>query len=70
MLGSYFWGYLTTTLIGGVLAETYGGRAVVGWSMAFSAVLTVLVPVGAGLSYWVVIVLRFLTGVAAVSFNN
>lgn len=67
MLGSYFWGYLVTTLPGGLLAETYGGRAVVGWSMAISVVLTVLVPITAQFSYWAVIALRFLTGVAAVS---
>lgn len=67
LLGSYFWGYLFTTLPGGMLAEWLGGRSVVGWSMAASAVLTAVVPILAGLSYWSVIVMRFATGVAAVS---
>lgn len=67
LLGSYFWGYLFTTLPGGILAEWLGGRSVVGWSMAASAILTAVVPVLAGLSYWSVIVMRFATGVAAVS---
>lgn len=67
MLGSYFWGYLVTTLPAGVLSETYGGRAVIGWSMAASAVLTALIPISAAFSYWAVFVLRFLTGVAGVN---
>lgn len=64
LLGSYFWGYLFTTLPGGLLAEWIGGRSVVGWTMAASAILTAVIPLCAGLSYWLVFILRFATGVA------
>lgn len=67
LLGAYFWGYLFTCLPGGLLADRFGGRQVVGWSMAFSAVLTAAMPIGASLSLWAVMVLRFLIGVAGVS---
>lgn len=67
LLGSYFWGYLFTALPGGMLAERFGGRSVVGWSLASSAVLTAGVPVAASWSFWAVFALRFLTGVSGVS---
>lgn len=53
-----------------MLAERFGGRAVVGWSLASSALLTAGVPLAASLSFWAVFVLRFLTGVAGVSLPN
>lgn len=62
MLGAYFWGYLLTTLPGGILAEFCGGRQVVGYSIGASAIVTALIPFGAHLSFWVVYALRALTG--------
>lgn len=65
VLGSYFWGYLLTSLPGGYLAETYGGRHVVGVAMIISVFCTCAVPV---LSQWGlawVIAARTVTGAAA-----
>lgn len=67
MLGSYFWGYLVTSLPGGMLAESLGGRNVVGYTMALSAVITALTPIAADISYWCVFAIRIGTGVLAVS---
>lgn len=67
LLGAYFWGYLVTSLPGGILAEWLGGRAVVGYAMAGSAVFTALTPIAADLSYWGVYAIRLFTGILAVS---
>lgn len=48
-----------------MLAERFGGRSVVGWSLASSAVLTAGIPVAANW-FWAVFALRFLTGVSGV----
>lgn len=65
LLGSYFWGYLVTSLPGGLLAEWLGGRAVVGYTMAGSAILTGLTPIAAEASYWLVFAIRLTTGILA-----
>lgn len=66
LLGSYFWGYLITSLPGGLLAEWLGGRAVVGYTLAGSAICTALTPIAADFSYWIVFTIRFITGILAV----
>lgn len=70
LLGSYFWGYLVTSLPGGMLAEWLGGKSVVGYTMAASAVVTALIPVSARFSYWLVYALRLVTGILAVSWRQ
>lgn len=64
VLGSYFWGYLLTSLPGGYLAETFGGRQVVGITMILSLITTVAVPIAAEWGLGWVIVARTLTGAA------
>lgn len=66
LLGSYFWGYLFTSLPGGMLAEYIGGKAVVGYTIGASALLTALIPLAAQTSFWAVYTLRVLTGFLAV----
>lgn len=66
MLGSYFWGYLATSLPGGLLAEWLGGRSVVGYTLIGSAICTALTPIAADVSYWFVVAIRLITGVLAV----
>lgn len=67
LLGAYFWGYLLTSLPGGMLAEWIGGRTVVGVSMALSAILTALIPFSASISVWAVYGVRVATGILGVS---
>lgn len=50
-----------------MLAEWIGGKAVVTYTMAASAIITALIPIGANLSFWIVFLLRALTGFLAVS---
>lgn len=65
MLGSYFWGYLLTSLPGGYLAETFGGRQVGGISMIVSVFSTIMVPLTAPWGLGWVIAARTITGAAA-----
>ena len=67
ILGAFFWGYLLTQIPGGWLAERFGGKMVFGWFMALAGVATLLTPVGASLSPYLLIVLRVLKGIGEVS---
>lgn len=65
ILGSYFWGYLATSLLGGMLAEWFGGRHVIGWTMILSIISTIVVPFIASWGCWWVAASRFATGAFA-----
>lgn len=67
LLGAYFWGYLVTQLPGGLLSEWFGGRHVIGYALALSGVATCLVPISATVSFWLVFVVRVMTGALGVS---
>nr|XP_022916487.1 sialin-like [Onthophagus taurus] len=62
ILGSYFWGYILTSIPGGLLAERFGPVKTIGVSTILSAALTLLVPLCASWHYIFVITARFLTG--------
>lgn len=66
MLGAFFWGYFITTLPGGLLAELFGGRRVVGYALGISGVLTALTPWAAEWSFWAVYAVRVITGLLGV----
>ncbi|KAF2882551.1 hypothetical protein ILUMI_23629 [Ignelater luminosus] len=63
ILGSYFWGYILTSIPGGYLAERFGPTKTVGVSGVISAVLTILTPLSASWHYSAVITLRFILGI-------
>lgn len=63
ILGGYFWGYLVTSLLGGVMAERWGGRHIVGISLLLSGIITGLSPIIASTSFWPIFAARFLLGV-------
>lgn len=67
VLSGYFWGYAITCLVGGTAAEMWGPRKVVFITMLFSSLLTILSPPAARLHYLVLVAIRFVTGLAAVS---
>lgn len=67
MLGAYFWGYLVTSLFGGVMAERFGGKGVVGVSMLLSGFVTGITPYLAQDSFWYLFASRFVLGVFGVS---
>ena len=58
--------YILTQIPGSTLALRVGGKHVYGIAMAISMVCTLLVPVGARLSPYVLIAIRVLQGLAMV----
>uniref|UniRef100_A0A182K207 Major facilitator superfamily (MFS) profile domain-containing protein n=1 Tax=Anopheles christyi TaxID=43041 RepID=A0A182K207_9DIPT len=63
ILGAYFYGYLISSLPAGIFAERYGGRNMVGLSLAFSALLTALTPLAADNGMWATIANRVALGI-------
>lgn len=63
ILGGFFYGYLFTSLLGGVLSEYFGGRHVVGLSMLFSAFITGISPYFAEDNFFPIFITRVLLGV-------
>jgi ACS family sodium-dependent inorganic phosphate cotransporter-like MFS transporter 9 len=52
VLSCFFWGYASTQIIGGYLADTYGGERVLVASTLFWAVITCLTPQLFDLAHW------------------
>ena len=44
VLSAFFWGYVPFQVIGGMIALRIGGKAVLGWGIAATAVLTLAIP--------------------------
>ena len=66
VLGSFFWGYLTMQLPGGLLSQKFGPRRVMGVCMIVASLSTLLVSVSARTSPYLLISLRVLTGMGEV----
>lgn len=45
ILAAFFYGYITTQILGGVLAQRYGGKRLLLFGIGWTAVLTILTPV-------------------------
>ena len=67
ILGGFFYGYLLTSLFGGILAERFGGRHVVGLSMLFSAFITGITPYFAADNVIPIFITRVILGILGVS---
>lgn len=66
-MGAFFWGYMVTQIPGGILAEKYGGKYVLGIGILLTDFFSMLTPLaarhgGSG----AVIAMRVLTGLAEV----
>ncbi|XP_063709262.1 sialin-like [Culicoides brevitarsis] len=64
VLGSFFYGYLCTQLLGGMLAEAFGGRIIIFLSLFFSAMFTGLSPLMADFGIWYFVATRVAIGIA------
>ncbi|XP_036368797.1 uncharacterized transporter slc-17.2-like isoform X2 [Octopus sinensis] len=65
MLAGYYYGYIITNLLGGVLADKYGGKRVMGASIFSASLLTILHPSLTRISGYFTLVLRILTGLVS-----
>ena len=66
ILGSFFFGYITTQIPGGFLASKYGGKNLFGGGILLASILTMLTPVATRRSVSWLIALRIAEGVAQV----
>lgn len=66
ILGSYFWCYPVTSLVGGMAAEKWGPRYIVLVTSVASAILTALSPVAANWHYLALVIIRFFLGFCGV----
>ena len=63
VLASFSYGYVTTQIIGGRLAEKYGIRKVYGGSLFMTGVITFLLPMAANHHVYALMALRVLQGI-------
>lgn len=69
VLSGYFWGYSISCLVGGTAAEFWGPRKLVFVTMLLIAILTILSPQAARIHYMALVAVRFVSGLAAVSYE-
>ncbi|KAH1002269.1 hypothetical protein HUJ04_008368 [Dendroctonus ponderosae] len=63
ILSSFFYGYITTQLLGGLIGNKIGGKLVFGGGIAVTALVTLISPWLAELSVYALLVARILMGV-------
>ncbi|XP_052832351.1 sialin isoform X1 [Octopus bimaculoides] len=62
MLAGYFYGFIATNILSGLLSDKYGGKRVLGGSLLSASILTILHPSLSRISGYFTLVLRILTG--------
>lgn len=62
ILSSFFTGYIITQVLGGWLANRFGGKAVLGFALLWWSLFTILTPMAAFVSMAVLIVVRIAMG--------
>lgn len=71
---SFFWGYLLTQVAGGIWADRYGGKAVLGFGVIWWSLATAFTPIAAGMGLPVLLASRAIMGigegVAMPAMNN
>ena len=63
VLGSFFYGYITTQVLGGYLADRFGAKILFGGGVACTSILTILTEPIANLGFGWMVALRVLEGV-------
>ncbi len=58
VLSSFFIGYMAAQIIGGILADKFGGKRVLGASLILWSIFTILTPIAASLSFAALIIVR------------
>uniref|UniRef100_A0A1B6IAN8 Major facilitator superfamily (MFS) profile domain-containing protein n=1 Tax=Homalodisca liturata TaxID=320908 RepID=A0A1B6IAN8_9HEMI len=62
VLSSFFYGYMSTQLLGGWLGARFGGKMVYGLGVAVTAFLTLVTPPFVNISVYLLLLLRVLEG--------
>lgn len=67
ILGSFYWCYVFSQVIGGLLTQYFGTKVVFGYSQFITAICSLLIPQAAVNHFIFVIILRSIQGIASVS---
>ncbi|XP_078148225.1 putative anion transporter 4, chloroplastic isoform X2 [Carex rostrata] len=71
---SFFWGYLLTQIAGGIWADKFGGKVVLGFGVVWWSIATILTPLAAKVSLPCLLIMRAFMGigegVAMPAMNN
>ncbi len=70
LLGAYYYGYPITQFPGGYLAERFGAKWTLGLSQLIPGLLTLITPAVVHWNVHMLIVLRIIMGISAVSGNS
>ncbi|GAB0100079.1 MFS domain-containing protein [Sergentomyia squamirostris] len=71
VLSSFFWGYVCTQIVGGILATRFGGNRVFGIGIGVSSVLMMLSPLAAKQGLYYLVAMRILIGLfEGVSYSS
>ena len=70
ILAAFFCGYIMTQIIGGRLAERFGGKYFYGGSISSSATLHLMLPAAARISVYLLIALLITQGLLMVRNQN
>ena len=70
LLGSYFYGYIATQMIGGWLSKQYGGKYPFGIGILLCTILTLVTPVAATEQYGYLMAIRIVEGLSTVNQSN
>ncbi|XP_065579958.1 putative inorganic phosphate cotransporter isoform X2 [Artemia franciscana] len=64
VLGCFFWGYMSTQIPAGILAEKHGGKLLFGGGIFLTSIFTLITPMAVRISLKFFIAVRVLTGMA------
>ena len=62
IMGSFYFGYMITMILGGYLADKYGGKKVLGYGLLIWSFFTIITPFFAYQGLWWIILIRILMG--------
>ncbi len=62
IMGSFYFGYMITMILGGYLADKYGGKKVLGYALLIWSLFTIITPFFAYQGLWWLILIRILMG--------
>lgn len=65
IIGSFYWCYILSQIVGGVLTQYFGTKTVFGVSQLLTAVCSLLIPTAADIHYGAMITLRSIQGAAS-----
>ncbi|XP_063985289.1 sialin [Diachasmimorpha longicaudata] len=65
IIGSFYWCYILSQVVGGVLTQYFGTKTVFGGSQLLTAICSLLIPTAADIHYSAMIALRSIQGIAS-----